>query len=52
MHRAGSVVVGIKEVGVLGNGVVIAGHPFLENERFKKPGGVREVPFGWADFRH
>src|SRR6202023_2461180 len=52
MHGAGGVVIRVKEIRVFRNGIAITGHPFFQNKRFKKPGGMSEMPFGWADFRH
>ena len=52
MHCAGRVVVRVEEIRVLRNRVAISGHPFLQDKRFKEPGGVGEMPFGRADFRH
>src|SRR5207249_476976 len=52
MHRAGGVVIGVKKIGVLGNCISIARHPFFQNEGLEKPGGVRKMPFRRAYFRH
>src|SRR6266705_87991 len=52
MHSAGCVVVGIKKVSVFRNDVVIARHPFFQNESFEKPGGMREMPLGRTDLGH
>src|SRR5947208_14678451 len=52
MHRAGGVVIGVKKIGVLGNCIAIARHPFFQNEGLEKPGGVRKMPLRRAYFRH
>src|ERR1043166_1244971 len=52
MHGARSVVVGIEEISVFGNGVAITGFPFFQDEGFEKPGRVGEMPFRGTDFGH
>src|SRR5437016_8000599 len=52
MHGAGGVVVGIEKVSVLRNGIPISRHPLFQNEGFKKPGGMGEMPLRRADVRH
>src|SRR6266516_2297334 len=52
MHIAGGIVVRIEEIAVLRNFGAIAWQPFFQNKSFEEPGGMGEVPFGWADVRH
>ena len=52
VHVACGVVIRIKKICVFGNLGAISGHPFLDDKRFEKPGGMRKVPFGRADVGH
>ena len=52
MHVTGGVIVRVKQIRVLWNCRLIRCDKLLENEGLKKPGGVREVPLGWADVGH
>ena len=52
MHVTGGVVIGIEKERVFGNGRDVAGDKFFQDERFEKPGSVREMPFRWAHIRH
>src|SRR5580700_8481871 len=52
VHVAGGIVVGVKQISVLRNFSPIIWNPFLENKRFEKPGGVRQMPFRRAHIRH
>jgi len=52
MHRARGIVIRIEEISVFRMGVAITGDPPFQNERFKKPGRMRKMPFCRADFRH
>ena len=52
MHVAGRIIVGIEEIGVLWNFGAINREEFFQDKRLEKPGGMGEVPFGWADVRH
>src|SRR5436305_11099868 len=52
MHVARGVVVGIKKVGVLGNFRPIVRHPNFDDEGFKEPARMGEMPFGGTHVRH
>ena len=52
VHVAGGIVIGIKQISVLWDLGAIGHQPFLQNERFEKPGCMGEVPFRRADVGH
>ena len=52
VHVTRGIVIRIKEVSVLRNFRAVAPDPFFQNECFKKPRGVGEMPFRRTDIGH
>src|SRR5262245_20684887 len=52
MHRPDGLVIRVEKVVIALVEQRVVRHVRLQDERFEKPRGVREMPFRWTDVRH